>query len=239
MEKVIRFFATKTLFANIIFVGFFILGSFSWINIGKEEMPSFESDWLRITAVYPGANSEDVETLVTRPLEDELKGIQGVKVVNSTSSPGVSSVGVTLRADYPDKEEVVQNIKDVILRANFLVRLKGDVRQFKSSEKAVIDIGLYSEGTVILTDEKEKRLQEQVISLKTSTPQFKEISSVTKGGYLLPEIKITVDPKKLKRYQISLNQVFERLRSNHFRVPLGQIKNKDESQGDCDSGIRK
>ena len=40
-----------------------------------------------------------------------------VKVVNSTSSPGVSSVGVTLRADYPDKEEVVQNIKDVILQA--------------------------------------------------------------------------------------------------------------------------
>ena len=201
------------------------------INIGKEEMPSFESDWLRITAVYPGANSEDVETLVTRPLEDELKGIQGVKVVNSTSSPGVSSVGVTLRADYPDKEEVVQNIKDVILRAKLPSEVeRPDVRQFKSSEKAIIDIGLYSEGTVILTDEKRKRLQEQVISLENQLLNLKEISSVTKGGYLLPEIKITVDPKKLKRYQISLNQVFERLRSNHFRVPLGQIKNKDESR---------
>ena len=53
------------------------------------------------------------------------------------------------------------------------MRLKGDVRQFKSSEKAVIDIGLYSEGTVILTDEKRKRLQEQVISLENQLLNLK------------------------------------------------------------------
>ena len=231
MEKIIKFFATKTLFSNIIFVSVFILGVFSWINIGKEEMPSFESDWVRVNAVYPGASSEDVETLVTRPLEDELRGLQGIEEVNSTSSPGVSSVGVTLRSDYPDKKEVVQNIKDVILGTKLPADVeKPSIRQFKSSEKAIIDIGIYIQGSKILTDLERKRLQEQVNSLENQLVNLKEISSVSKGGYLPPEIKVIVNPKKLQRYQISLNQVYTKLRSNHYRIPLGQIKNKEESR---------
>ncbi len=231
MEKVIKFFATNTLFSNIIFVSVFILGAFSWINIGKEEMPSFESDWVRLTAIYPGASSEDVESLVTRPLEDELKGLQGIKEVNSTSSPGVSSIGITLRSDYPDKKEVVQNIKDVILRVKLPVDVeRPSIRQFKSSEKAIIDIGVYIQGTKILTDFERERLQVQVNSLENQLVNLKEISSVSKGGYLPPVIKIKINPSKLRRYQISLNQVYEKLRSSHFRIPLGQIKNKDESR---------
>ncbi|TNF01429.1 MAG: efflux RND transporter permease subunit, partial [Deltaproteobacteria bacterium] len=70
MRNLITFFATRNMLTNVIFFGMIMLGVFSWMNIGKEEMPEFESNWIRVTTVYPGAPAEDVELFVTKPLED-------------------------------------------------------------------------------------------------------------------------------------------------------------------------
>ncbi|MDC0254236.1 efflux RND transporter permease subunit [Bacteriovoracales bacterium] len=231
MERVIKFFATNTLFANIIFVSFFILATFSWINIGKEEMPSFESDWVRVTTPYPGATSEDVESLVTKPLEDELKSLQGIFKVRSTSSQGVSAIYITLASDYPNKKEVVQNIKDALSQATLPDDVdKPKIRQFKSSEKAIIDIGFYDDESEILTNGKRRELQEQVLSFENQLLSLNEISSIAKKGHILPELRVTIDPLKLKRFNISINEVINQIRANHYRWPLGEIRDKGESK---------
>ena len=177
-------------------------------------MPSFESDWVRVTTPYPGATSEDVESLVTKPLEDELKSLQGIFKVRSTSSQGVSAIYITLASDYPNKKEVVQNIKDALSQATLPDDVdKPKIRQFKSSEKAIIDIGFYDDESEILTNGKRRKLQEQVLSFENQLLSLKEISSISKNGHILPELRVTIDPLKLKRFNISINEVINQIRA--------------------------
>ena len=145
MKHLIKFFLDRHLLTNVIFFGFILLAIFNWQNIGKEEMPEFESNWIRIRTVYPGAPAEDVELFVTKPLEEELKGVIGIDEVVTTSSSGLSSIRVVIDDDFPDKNEVTREIKDAALRTDLPTEVRNipRIRQFKSAEKAILDIGIF------------------------------------------------------------------------------------------------
>ncbi|MBC8551361.1 MAG: efflux RND transporter permease subunit, partial [Candidatus Brocadiales bacterium] len=116
MKNLIAFTASRHLLSNVIFWGLILMAIFVWFRIGKEELPEFSSNWIRVTTTYPGAPASDVELFVTKPLEDELKGVVGIEEIVTTSSTGTSSVRIVLDDDYPNKDEVTQEIKDAILR---------------------------------------------------------------------------------------------------------------------------
>ena len=83
MNKLIAYFSTRSLFVNVIFFGVLLLAIFLWRSIGKEEMPEFESNWVRVSTSYPGASAEDVELFVTKEIEEELKGVVGIEEIKS------------------------------------------------------------------------------------------------------------------------------------------------------------
>lgn len=174
MKTIINYFIQRHLLANVIFFGVILLAVFAWNNIGKEEMPEFASNWIRVTTIYPGAPPEDVELFVTKPLEDELKGVVGIDELVTTSNVGVSSLRITLDDDYPNKEEVSREIKDAILRADLPseVRDLPRVRQFKSSEKAILDIGFYHKGHKSLDQKARAELQKYVLSFENQLLSF-------------------------------------------------------------------
>ena len=70
-----------------------------------------------VTTIYPGASPEEVEKLITIPIERELKPVDGIKKNNSTSLEARSSVVLTLEADIENKIQVVQDIRDAVSRA--------------------------------------------------------------------------------------------------------------------------
>ena len=68
-----------------------------WFAIKKEEMPDFETNWIRISAAYPGANASDVERLVIfLEIEKRLRSVSGIEEINSEASPGRASIRVNL-----------------------------------------------------------------------------------------------------------------------------------------------
>ncbi|MFT6604670.1 MAG: multidrug efflux pump subunit AcrB, partial [Bacteriovoracaceae bacterium] len=145
MKNLVQYFTTRHLLTNVLFFGTILFAVFTWTKIGKEEMPEFASNWIRVNTTYPGAPAEDVELFVTKPIEDELKGVAGIDEVVTTSSVSRSSIRIVIDDSYPDKREITQNIKDAVLRADLPseVRDQPNVRQFKSDEKAIMDIGVY------------------------------------------------------------------------------------------------
>ena len=183
MNGLVRHFISKHLQTNIIFIGVLIVAIFAWQKIGKEEMPEFESDWLRVSAVYPGAPAEDVELFVTKPIEEELKGLIGVYEIKSYSSMGRSTFTIKMDPDYPDKKEVIQEIKDAVLRVNLPREVDTpNFRQFKSTEKAIIDIALINKNTKYLNIEQRRELQKYTLSFENQLTTQKEISSIDKKG---------------------------------------------------------
>ncbi|MCO4794768.1 MAG: efflux RND transporter permease subunit [Bacteriovoracaceae bacterium] len=232
MKNLISFFSTRHLLTNVIFFGVILMGIFTWFNIGKEEMPEFESNWIRVRTIYPGAPAEDVELFVTKPLEDELKGVVGIEELRTTSSVGVSSLRITLDDDFPDKDEVTQEIKDAILRTNLPSEVRDipKIRQFKSAEKAILDIGLYYKGKQFLDTKSRKELQKYVLGFESQILSLNEISSVSKSHYRKPELKILVNPKENARLELSLSEIRSQIKDNNIRVPIGSMQDRGESK---------
>ena len=83
--------------ANIAFTVVLLLGLVSYMTMPREQDPEINFNWVAVTAVLPGASAEDVERLITNPLEDAVKGVADVRFVLSNSRENVSSMLVRFR----------------------------------------------------------------------------------------------------------------------------------------------
>ncbi len=230
LENFVKYFVKRHLLTNLIFISVIVGGIFSWHQIKKEEMPDVTFDRVMISASYPGATAEEVEHFVTRPIEEDVQGLDGVYRVTSTSSQGTSSVTIELEPDYPNKDEVITEIRSTALDVKLPDDVRDDprVRVFKTSKKAIIDIAIFDTSTHLLDVKARQKLQEYAHALESQLLNLPEVNSINKSGYLTEEIQIAVDPKKLIEYTIPLSQVMSEVKNNHVRQPAGHIEAKNE-----------
>ena len=231
MNFLIRSACQKPLISNLIFVGTLLGAVLLWSRVGKEEMPDFAMDSLRARVVYPGASAEDVEALVTRLLEEQLKGLSGLGEVRSTSSFGSVTFQITLEGQGEDTRDTIQQIKDAFDRADLPLEVEEPTfSRFTSAEKAIIDIGFYHRGAELLGTKEREELQKYVLAFESRLLSLPEISGAEKNGYVKPELQIVIQPEKLRRFDISLSQVRQKLISHHIRVPAGALEDAEESE---------
>ena len=86
----------RPVFATMVIASFMVLGIVSMTRLGIDLFPEVNFPFVNVSVVYPGAAPEEVETLVTKPVEDAIAGINGVKRVISTSTEGFSRVGIEM-----------------------------------------------------------------------------------------------------------------------------------------------
>ena len=215
---------------NFVFIAVFIGGVFAWQNTNKEEMPDITFDRIRVSARYPGAPAQDVEYFVTKPLEDALRGIDGVYSVSSTSSVGSSSVSIELEPNYSDKDDAITEIRNTVLDVKLPDDVTDDpsVRVFKTTKKAIIDIALIDKNVHLLNTDSRRNLQKYALALENQLLNLSQINSINKSGYLSEEIQIKVYPTKLLKYEIPFNNVMREIKNNHVRQPAGTIENAKE-----------
>ncbi|MFC1479923.1 efflux RND transporter permease subunit [Candidatus Omnitrophota bacterium] len=229
-ERLIQFFLKRHLLANLIFVGILVGGIFAWIGLPKEELPDITFDTVRVTTNYPGASTEDVEYYVTEPIEEAIRDIDGVYRVYSATSIGNCTVTAEIEKDHPDKEAVISEIRNEVLDVDLPTDIVDDphVRVFKTSRKAIIDIGLIYKGENILDVLSREKLQTYALVLEDELMNLPEVNSVSRSGYLKDEIQIEIVPDKLKEYNITFNTVMQEIKNGNVRQPAGSIENISE-----------
>ncbi|MCI5073323.1 efflux RND transporter permease subunit [bacterium] len=238
MHNLIHYFLKRPALVNAMMLAVLFGSVLAWQKIGKEEMPEFAFNSLRITVTYPGASADDIELFITKPIEEKLKGVSALEEVNASSSYAVSSIRVYFDANIPDLREKVQEVKDAVETVEFPREARDPVyRQFKSSEKAIIDIGIYLKDVEILSVKDRQKLQAYVLSFKNRLLSLAQVSGVDSSGYLRPEIQIKIDPKKLQRYEISLEQVRQQILNQHVRYPIGSLMDKKETEINLDAQL--
>lgn len=231
MKTIIHYFSRKPIVGNVIMFGLILAAVAFWAKIGKEQMPDLTMNWMRVTVTYPGASAEDVELSITKPIEEKLKGVTALDEVSSTSSSGVSTFGITFEADTTNLSEKIQEVKDAIDSVEFPREAEDPVyRQFKSSERAIIDIALYYKDVELLDVSSRIKLQEMALAFKNKLLSLDEISGVEVNGYLRPELQIKVDPEQLLRYEVSMQQVIDQIQQQNVRTPIGSMSNKNETE---------
>ena len=103
----------RPVFATMVIVSFMVLGVVSMGRLGIDLFPEVNFPFVNVSVVYPGAGPEEVETLVTRPIEDAVAGINGVKRVMSTSTEGFGRVGVELRLEV-DPQAAAAEVREKV-----------------------------------------------------------------------------------------------------------------------------
>ncbi len=227
MEKLVAYFSQRNLIANVTLFGLIAAALMMWPKVGKEEMPEFAFNWIRISIPYPGAVAEEVELFITKPVEEKLKGLSGLQEVRSTSSYGMSSFQITFELNTSNLQERIQEVKDAVDSVP-LPRESDDpvYRQFRSAEKAILDVGLHLEDEHILDTQARIKLQKLALAFKDRLLSLREVSGVSEEGYLQPEFQILVDPKKLRENEISMSQIETQVRQQHVRQPLGSMNDR-------------
>ena len=229
-EGLIQFFSKRHLLANLIFIGVLVGGVFAWMGLPKEELPDITFDTVSISTSYPGASTEDVEYYVTEPVEEAVRDIDGVYRVFSSTSTGNCSVTAEIEKTHPDKEAVISEIRNAVLDVDLPSDIIDEphVRVFKTSRKAIIDIGVIYKGENILDVLSREKLQTYALVLEDELMNLPEVNSVSRSGYLKDEIHVEIVPDKLREYNITFNTVMQEIKNGNVRQPAGSIENISE-----------
>ena len=113
MNSLVKYFINRPIVVNALMFTLLLSSVFVWQKIGKEEMPDFAMNWLRISIKYPGASAADVESFITKPVEEKLKSVSSLDTVTSTSSFSSSSFRVGFEANVYELNEKIKEAKEI------------------------------------------------------------------------------------------------------------------------------
>ena len=220
MKSLIKFFMNRSMLVNVILVFIAMLSLKAITSMNRNKFPEVDLAKMIVTTKYPGASPKDVEQNVTRLIEDELKSVTGIDKYTSVSSENVSVVTVEIDINYPDTDEVKDNIRRAVDRVASLpseVTERPNVRDLKSSELPILSIGISGDA-----DYAEIRRIAKII--EKDLKQISGVSYVDKYSFRDKEFDVNLDPEKLKKYYIALNDVLLALGKRNIRATGGNLE---------------
>lgn len=204
----------------VIFVAVLVMGVFSLRNMPIDLYPEIDPPFISVFTIYPGASAADIETNVTRPLEDNLSIVTNLKNMTSQSRDDISSI--TLEFEYETNlDEATNEIRDVIGRIQrFLPEGIEQPTVFKFSS-SMIPVMMLS-----ATAEESYPALAKILDQRLINPlnRIEGVGAVGIFGGPEREIQINVDPRKLEAYNMSVEQLGGILAAENINLPSGNVK---------------
>ena len=195
-----------------------IMGIVSYLTIPKESFPNITVPNIFVVTLYPGVSPEDMESLVTRKLEDELGNISEIKEMTSTSTEGYSSVVLEFDTGI-DIEEALQKVREKVdLAKAELPEDAGEplVQEVNLSEFPIMQINLSGDYDLEILKDIAEDLQDKIEAIPT-------VLGVDLTGGLEREVQVDVDLAKLKYYNLSFGDIIGAISAENVTIPGGDI----------------
>jgi len=223
--NIAKFSVKNSLLVNLISVFILITGFYTLYiyKINREAFPVVSFDKATVRTFYPGAPPEEIEKLITVPIEKELKGVEGIEEIISASLENSSMILLEISQDAKDKSKVVDDIQKAVDRAKDLPAEAEEpiVTEVTSGEMPVVEVALSGKLT-------EDELQGCAENLEDILEDIPGVSSVARRGWRDREVWVEVDPDKLKSYHLSLEEIMEALRQRNISIPGGRLRAEKE-----------
>ncbi len=212
--------ASRPVGVSIIFFALLVLGLISVRRLSVDLMPDVEAPWISITTRYEGVAPEEIETLVTRPIEKFMAGVEGVERLEGQSAEGLSRV--FLRFDWKmDPDVALEEVRMALDGARNRLPIDADppsIYKFNLASGAVLNLGLEGEGDM----RNLKYLAEQRIAPELE--RLPGVASVDARGGRDREIRVELDLSRLSSLGISGDEVREALFRENLSVSAGSVK---------------
>jgi HAE1 family hydrophobic/amphiphilic exporter-1 len=209
----------RPVFATMLVMLFVVLGAMSYMRLGVDLFPNVDFPITSISTTLKGASVEEVETRVTKPLEESINEIQGIDELSSQTKEGLSRIVVQFKLER-DGGEAAQDVRDKV--AIVLAQLPEDVDppvvvKFDFDASPIMRIAVSGERDPReITEVARKRIKEDIETISG-------VGSVTIIGGQERAIQIYVDTDKLDAYGLSIGQVRQALAAQNIEVPGGRI----------------
>ncbi len=211
----------RPVFATMMMVALVVLGVISYRRLAIDEYPDITYPVVVVQTTYPGASPQVMEREVSRPIEEALNTVQGVREVASTSFEGSSMVRLMFNLDI-DVATVQQDVmsKVAAVRRTLPQDIQDPiVRHFDPNQRPILSVAIQSKERPIreLTD-----LADEVIG--TRLEAVTGVGEVNVVGGTARQIRIQVDPAAMRAYGVSPAQVSQALASENQEEPAGRVE---------------
>lgn len=210
-------------FIVVIFTVLGVLGFISFSQLKYELLPKMSNPMVTIATVYPGASPQEVETSVSKLIEDAVSGLDKVKSVRATSQENISFVMV----EFDQSAKVDFALQDAQRKVNEIVsKLPEGVKPPTLSKFAIDEIPVLRMGaTSRMGDREFYHVMEDRIQPRLS--RIPGVGQVFLVGGTEREIKVNVDAEKLRGYGMSILQVTQAIKTANMDFPTGKIDDSD------------
>ena len=195
-------------------------GLFSYTSLEVESFPEIKFPQVKIRTTYPGAAPDELDALVTIPIETRLKGVEDVKDVVSRTREGSSEVNVVFK-EKVDLDNAVSEIKSAI--QDLSQRLPEEVK-----DPLVFPVGQSGLPVLILslTGDRSPNELKQLAEARLKDPfsKVEGVGAIDILGGTRPCVRVSVDQMKLRKYGLSLSEVERALRLANSRLPGGRVE---------------
>lgn len=214
----------RPVFTTMVAIGLMVLGMFKFFTLGVDLFPDINFPVVTVTTVYPGAGPEEVEQLVSRPIEDALASVNGVDKLQSISREGVSTVFIVMKLEV-DGQQAASDVRDKVARVRAL--LPKDVQDpvISRLDPGATPVALYT----LSGDRSPRELREMAEDiLKPGLESVDGVAVVNVSGGLQREIQVNLSLDRLKGLGMSPLQVTQIIAGENLDVPAGRFTLGDQ-----------
>jgi len=210
----------RPILATVIYLIIMVIGVFAFMRLPIDLMPEIEMPTISVVTTYENAGPQEVEELVTRPIESALSGIQGVEEITSTSFEGRSVVRVT----FPWGENLDVAVNDMRDRVDRILGMLPDgvdrplIRKFDISAMPIMILGVTADNDDI--NHIQEVLEDQV---QYRLERVAGVAAVDIRGGQRKQIDVNLHTASLEAYNISTDMVVSALRRENKNMPAGSI----------------
>ncbi|BBB67549.1 nodulation protein NolG [Undibacterium sp. YM2] len=215
-------------FATMVMIGLMVLGIFSYRGLGLENMPNVESPGVWMEVLYPGASPEIVENDITKPVENVVNTISGVKRIMASSYEGRAGIWIEFQL-HVNGDKVLQEVRDKVaqIRPGFPRDVKDPfiVKGGDGNGRPVVQMAI-SSGERSLRDL--SNMTDQIIVKKLQS--VPGVGRVDVRGAVVRQVQVKLLPDRMAANHIGVNEVLAAIQSTNQNMPAGLITRGSQDQ---------
>ena len=217
MKKLVSVFVKYPFYANVIIAIMLIVGTMSFLSMKRSFFPEMSEKDVFVSVFYPGASPKEMEEGITIRVEEAIRGIAGIKEVNSTSSENVSSTRITVTGEY-DIDETLMEVKNAVDGiTSFPVDAERPIVFKQRSATFAMFMGLSGDADRLT-------LKKYADQIEYDLYNSGIMSQITVNGYPALEISVEISEENLLRYNLTFDEISRAIAQNNLDMSGGQIR---------------
>ncbi len=214
----------RPVFAWMIMASLLVFGALSFNRLGLSNLPDVDFPVVSVSVSLPGAAPEVIEAQIIDPLEDAIMQIGGIRSINSSSAQSSGSISIEFELDR-NIDKAIAEVQNRIAQARNL--MPTDMEEPRIRKRNPEDTPIM--WVTVTSDSEVPRIERMIFVRDVIFNQLASVPGVgdiNLGGYVDPALKVAVDLKKLKQYDLTADDLIKTILSEHIEQPAGRIESQ-------------